>query len=88
MLSAVPVGQEPCFHMPTQSVPLERYTGFEPVHSAWKADVLTVEHQYRIVQVFEYFCLVENSEKHQVIQPLGLLDYGHILALYFALAIP
>lgn len=31
---------------------LERYTGFEPVHSAWKADVLTVEHQYRIGQFF------------------------------------
>ena len=30
---------------------MERYTGFEPVHSAWKADVLAVEHQYRIKMV-------------------------------------
>ena len=28
---------------------LERHTGFEPVHSAWKADVLAVEHQCRIL---------------------------------------
>ena len=26
---------------------MERYTGFEPVRSAWKSDMLTVEHQYR-----------------------------------------
>ena len=25
---------------------LEQYTGFEPVPSAWKADMLAIEHQY------------------------------------------
>ena len=24
---------------------MEQHTGFEPVHSAWKADVLAIEHQ-------------------------------------------
>ena len=27
---------------------MEQYTGFEPVPSAWKADMLAIEHQYCI----------------------------------------
>ena len=41
---------------------MERRTGLEPVPSAWKADMLTIEHQCRVVKVFEYFILVKNMK--------------------------
>ena len=41
-------------HFLTLDIILERPTRIELVHSVWKTDMLTVEHQGRI---FIYFCL-------------------------------
>ena len=37
-----------CKRYNNKIIALEQYTGFEPVPSAWKADMLAIEHQYCI----------------------------------------